>query len=733
MSDSWLTLALWLLRVTLGGGLVLLCTWLLVRRLRQPARRQRVAEWGALAALLLAVLALAPSWLLIPIAPPPEAVSASESSPPPARPQAAEEPAPAFPIEDLLAEAVPDDAQEPPIPAIPAEAIQQPPSHTDEEPVAAGFDLRPLILPTLLCVYLVGCLYFLARLGWGYVQLARFLARTRPVPEHVHHLFEEMAPDGPRPRLLMAPGLTVPLSCGVWRPAVVLPAALCELRDLPELRWVLAHELAHLRRNDARTTLLFGLARAIYFFLPWFWWLRQQTRLCQEFVADAAVVAEGGPVEEYAEFLLRWSTAPAVPTGTTGVSGHSSELFRRISMLVSNPLPVEQCCPRRWSLLAAVALLSLSIVAAGVGLSQAAPADSPKEETKNDKDVTKQNAKKEEPKKEEPKKDEPKKEEKKKPDEEIIPGFPEFDDLFKRLPGGLDDETAKMLKQQLELNRKMLEQLRKQLPGGALPQLPGGGIMPLPGGGLVPFPQIPRLNIPNLGRLNRVPARDMMAEPRMGVRLERPTPTIVDQLDLPNNQGLIIEEMRDDAPAAKAGLKKHDIILELDGKPVPSDPREFTKLVQAIKPDQAVDAVVMRKTKKETIKGLKLPKMDEQPAGKLRKGIPLNLEINPFQGGFGGLGAFNGNLNGGPGVTGITLTRTNDSFTVRSQDAGVTLSISGKVNAGKAETTEISVQEGDKTTNYQSVDKVPEAYRDRVQAMLRYAESGKVRSFRLGN
>ena len=39
MSDAWLSPALWLLRVAVGGGLVLLLTWAIVRLLRQPARR----------------------------------------------------------------------------------------------------------------------------------------------------------------------------------------------------------------------------------------------------------------------------------------------------------------------------------------------------------------------------------------------------------------------------------------------------------------------------------------------------------------------------------------------------------------------------------------------------------------------------------------------------------------------------------------------------------------------
>src|SRR5205823_2253361 len=118
-------------------------------------------------------------------------------------------------------------------------------------------------------------------------------------------------------------------------------------------------------------------------------------------------------------------------------------------MLIRSPFKLEQRCPRRWSLLAAGVLLSLAVLTAGVGLSQAARADS-REEPKT-KDVTKDEPKKEEPKK----KEEPRKKEK----DELFPGFPDFDDLFKQLPGGLDDNTAKMLRQQMELTRKMLEQM----------------------------------------------------------------------------------------------------------------------------------------------------------------------------------------------------------------------------------------------------------------------------------
>ena len=57
----------WLLHSAVGGGFLLLLVWLAMRLLRQPARQQRLGEAGLVAALLLAGLVLAPSWLYVPL------------------------------------------------------------------------------------------------------------------------------------------------------------------------------------------------------------------------------------------------------------------------------------------------------------------------------------------------------------------------------------------------------------------------------------------------------------------------------------------------------------------------------------------------------------------------------------------------------------------------------------------------------------------------------------------
>jgi S1-C subfamily serine protease len=94
---------------------------------------------------------------------------------------------------------------------------------------------------------------------------------------------------------------------------------------------------------------------------------------------------------------------------------------------------------------------------------------------------------------------------------------------------------------------------------------------------------------------------------RLGVRVEKPGDTLVDQLDLPQGEGLVVVEVAADSAAAAAGLKPHDILLEFAGKPVPADGPAFVKMVQEAKPGTPLEATVLRKGRKETIKGLTLP------------------------------------------------------------------------------------------------------------------------------
>jgi len=96
-------------------------------------------------------------------------------------------------------------------------------------------------------------------------------------------------------------------------------------------------------------------------------------------------------------------------------------------------------------------------------------------------------------------------------------------------------------------------------------------------------------------------------EQRLGVHVSTPGSTVAKQLGLKDKQGLVLDKVDANSPAAKAGLKTHDILLKVDGKTVPSDKKEFNKILAGLKPGTPVDAVILREGKEQTLTGLTLP------------------------------------------------------------------------------------------------------------------------------
>lgn len=175
---------------------------------------------------------------------------------------------------------------------------------------------------------------------------------------------------------------------------------------------------------------------------------------------------------------------------------------------------------------------------------------------------------------------------------------PKKEEPAKKPPANIDEYRAEIDKLRKEMQkeierhreeiRKLVEEMRKTpFPAPPLPPV----VQPFPG-----------------GRFSRVD------DGRLGVRVDRPSEALAEQLDLPKGKGLVIAEVRPDSAAAKAGLKVHDILVEIGGKAVPSDVREFVSQVREIKAGTPVDVVVKRKGKTETVKGLSLPEARPGPA-----------------------------------------------------------------------------------------------------------------------
>jgi beta-lactamase regulating signal transducer with metallopeptidase domain len=741
MSVLWDAIEFWPIRAILVGGGILLAGRLLMGAFGQPSRRAFIGTAAVVAALLVIPVSLLPGWLPLTVeTATPNQVSAAA---PTDMPRALSGPADEGEELDIL----PD-----PDPAAERAHVDKPLTANElasainpgRAEIAAGTESTVDWRSIIFVAYGFMVALLLGRLVVGQLALERLWRKAVPAPAWAEGLFSELARrTSPRAQLRISRPAAGPVCFGVWRPRVVVPAEFLATGDRLALKAILTHELAHLVRRDPLTGWLFGLARAVYFVWPWLAGLRREVRLAQEHLADADAARTAGPTD-YAEMLIGMTRARPAPLGAAGVRGPSSELYRRVTMILRTSGRVEQRCPRRWALALGGGLTALAAAAAGLYLEPrpAVAAEPAKKEP--DKPATKPDPLAEAL--EKIKKDLGDNPEAVKQLELLLKmlkeGMPAGVDAFPvpvpRVdgqpprpvlrprpvpappavdPGGPPGprvrpieppDLDKEIEQAQEMLRKQLEQMAIQLGGRGVR---GGGLMLGPDGVLRPIG-------PSGGRL--------------GIRVEKPSDVLTSQLDLPAGQGLVCIDVPADSPAGRAGIKPNDILLEVAGKPVPNSRDEFVKGLSDVKPDTPVDVVLLRKGKKETVKGLKLPEPKEFgdlpgfPRGVIPD-FPALPQLRPAPGAVPGPfddGGFPGAARKpgvvvGPGET-ARVEQVNDAFTVFYTKDGVKVTISGSKDVdGVAKAESIEIEANGKTTKAESIDKLPKEYQDLARSAMK--------------
>lgn len=104
-------------------------------------------------------------------------------------------------------------------------------------------------------------------------------------------------------RLLRSEHISMPIVCGILRPAILLPAG---AEDWPEerRRMVLLHELTHVARRDCLTQMIAQTACALYWFNPLIWSAARRLRVEREKACDDYVLSIGTRPSDYAHHLL---------------------------------------------------------------------------------------------------------------------------------------------------------------------------------------------------------------------------------------------------------------------------------------------------------------------------------------------------------------------------------------------------------------------------------------------
>jgi beta-lactamase regulating signal transducer with metallopeptidase domain len=168
--------------------------------------------------------------------------------------------------------------------------------------------VTPFAWPKFIALlWLAGVAVGVLRIAVGAFVVRRFTRHSSPVSDSawLHDL------DALRGELALARAvalrasgrLRLPLTWGIIRPLIIIPADALAW-SAAQRRQVLLHELGHVRRLDALTHLVAGLAVSLFWFNPFLLLAAERLRVEAEHACDDFVLRRGGRASAYARTLL---------------------------------------------------------------------------------------------------------------------------------------------------------------------------------------------------------------------------------------------------------------------------------------------------------------------------------------------------------------------------------------------------------------------------------------------
>ena len=196
----------------------------------------------------------------------------------------------------------------------------------------------------LFCFWLFGVLTLLLGVVYRSLRLKREIS-TAKVLEDVTVL--QVVEEGARelgvkqPFLKVSDKLRSPLACGILNPTLVFPEDIIEKFTPSELKTIIDHELAHIKRLDILTNWFQILAQVFYFFNPLLWYANRQIRLEREQACDDWVLQVGKEDRKaYADALVKvvklCSGGKGFALGIVGVTEPFTLMARRLKMIMDS-------------------------------------------------------------------------------------------------------------------------------------------------------------------------------------------------------------------------------------------------------------------------------------------------------------------------------------------------------------------------------------------------------------
>nr|MDQ3821128.1 transglycosylase SLT domain-containing protein [Acidobacteriota bacterium] len=219
------------------------------------------------------------------------------------------------------------------------------------------------VAPYLLFLWLAGVAFLFVRFVNGWKETRALKLEAEPSLVEWQPLVDDLARRvrvSRTVRLCESALVEVPTVIGWLRPLILFPAKALTGLEPKQLRALLAHELAHIRRYDYLVNMAQALVEILLFYHPAVWWVSRQVRVEREHACDdLALSLCNGDAVVYARALL------SVEEMRSGVRGHQLALAADGGSLIARIRRIVAPKPNRTPPLAAAAVSASLLIAVG--------------------------------------------------------------------------------------------------------------------------------------------------------------------------------------------------------------------------------------------------------------------------------------------------------------------------------------------------------------------------------
>ncbi|MCS5490605.1 M56 family metallopeptidase [Algoriphagus limi] len=198
-------------------------------------------------------------------------------------------------------------------------------------------------LPFLVNVWFLGAVLFLFRLFNNLSAVRGLRLSSKPSSDsrldgYLEELSRRLNISRNVSLKISSEGLS-PMAFGIFKPMILIPAGLIFQLSPKQIEAILAHELAHIKRNDYLLNLIQSVLEVVFFFHPCFWWINQTAKELRENATDDLAISTGIEPQTLAKALaevLNYSQQH-VPDLALAASKRRNPTLHRIKRMLGFP------------------------------------------------------------------------------------------------------------------------------------------------------------------------------------------------------------------------------------------------------------------------------------------------------------------------------------------------------------------------------------------------------------